>query len=338
MKQITIQNLDKELDEKIYTYLKENKNPKINEIENYFNDYIENKCVLGFDIYQYSQYPTLQQSLIPHLFKKLYDTTINNCLELDPNFFKEREKKDFIEYFIDSGDGGFQIFNNPFEAIIFAIYFQASIVRYNSNNDGTTALYNIIGEINLRYSLTFDKLYYYNKNYYGPAIINCARIMSKDKLNRFLLDKNAIIWFNQNINGIENLQSLTVEDIEETNIFGKFDIENFYSKKDTKKKIKEKKSKINIINPEEQQQNGEEETEEQEINHSLLFYRKKPGKEKDSYTIIKSDILRIGEIKSKLDILSIYNFHMQFILTSEGKSLKKYTISLGNLNSSGLSE
>ncbi len=333
MKEITVQDLDKQLEDKINTLLKDNKNPKINEIEKYFNNHIENKCVLGFDIYQYSQYPTLQQSLIPHLFKKLYETTINNCLKLEPNFFKGKEKKDFINYFIDSGDGGFQIFNNPFEAIIFAIYFQAAIVRYNSNNQGTTALYNIIGEINLRYSLTFDKLYYYNKNYYGPAIINCARIMSKDKLNRFLLDKNAIVWFNQNINGIENLQSLIIEDIEETNIFGKFDLENLQSRKDTKIKQKEAKKAISDtdkINP--------EEGEKEEIKHSLLFHRENPEKERNSYTIIKSDILRIGEIKSKLDVLSIYNFHMQFILTSEGKNLKKYTISLGNLNSSGLSE
>lgn len=69
------------------------------------------------------------------------------------------------------------------------MYFQANIVRYNSRNDTSSALYEVIGEINLRYSLTYDNLYFYNKNYYGPAIINCARIMSKDKLNRFLLDK-----------------------------------------------------------------------------------------------------------------------------------------------------
>lgn len=328
MKEITIQKLDKVLNDKVYVKLKESKDPDIIDIEDFFNEFTENKCVLGFDIYQYSQYPTLQQSLIPHLFKSLYETTIQNCLRLEPNFFKNREKKDFIKYFIDSGDGGFQIFNNPFEAIVFAIYFQAAIVRYNSNNDGTTALYNIIGEINLRYSLTYDKLYFYNKNYYGPAIINCARIMSKDRLNRFLLDKNAIIWFNQNINGIENLQSLTIEDLEKIEIFGNFDLENVHSKQKNKS-LKENEA---------ENEKNDAEKDKEEIVNSLLFHREKTEKEKNKYTIIKSDILRIGEIKSKLDILSIYNFHMQFKLTSVGKNLEKYTISLGNLNSSGLSE
>ena len=132
--------------------------------------------------------------------------------------------------------------------------------------------------------------------------------MAKDKLNRFLIDNNSIVWFNEKINGIENLQRINKKDFENIDLDYTFD--------------KKLNSRIILLG-----NNGEENQEK----HSVIF-------DKEPNVILKTDLLRIGEIKSKLDTLSIYSLHMQYALTSDGKSLKKYTVSLGNLNSSGLNE
>ncbi len=174
--------------------------------------YITTKAVLGIDIYQYSQYKTLPQSLIPHLFKTLYDWTIQNCIKHEPNIFHNyKNKQELTKSFIDTGDGGFQILENPFQAIIFAIYFQANAIRYNSKFTSLKELNNIIGDITFRFSLTYDDIYSYENNHYGSGIINCSRILSKDQLNRFLIDENSKKWFIQNLNTVENLAFLDLE-------------------------------------------------------------------------------------------------------------------------------
>lgn len=265
----------------------------IHAIDAYLKGFIEKKAVLGFDIYKYSQYQHLQQILIPHLFKKLYDYTVTNCIKGEKSIFKGKSPKDFTDFFIDTGDGGFQIFVNPFEALIFAMYFQANVARYNTCNILTEDIYEIVGEVSLRYSLTFGNVNYYNKNYYGSAIINCARIMSRDKLNRFLVDDHIVSWFNKNFNGIENLQALEFdEDFKKIDILGSI-AGNF---------------------------------------SSIIF-------ERQGNIIRKVDILKIGEIRSKSDILSIHSLHMQYTLNAEkSPDFRKYTVSIGNLNSLGLSE
>lgn len=263
-------------------------------VEHFLEEYIEKKAVLGFDIYQYSQFNSLRQSLIPHLFKKLYYLSIKNILKNEGFFLEYKTQTEFENRFIDTGDGGFQVFGTPIEAFLFAIYFQANITRYNSGNEIHSDLYNIIGEINLRYSLTYDNVFCYNKNHYGPAIINCARIMSKDKLNRFLIDNNTITWFNSELNSIETCQLFEPEkDFPTIPIFKKKFDKDTYS--------------------------------------SVIF-----GLEKN--LIKRLDILKIGEIKSKLDILSIYSVHTQVYFNSKGKDFMKFILTLGNLNSSGLSE
>jgi hypothetical protein len=256
------------------------------------NKYIEKKAVLGIDIYRYSQYPILEQSLIPHLFKEIYLVTVQNCLNLESIFFDGKTEEDFADTFIDTGDGGFQIFDSPLQMVIFSIYFQAGIKRYNTGKFKTQLLFKIIGEITLRYAMTYDNTYSYDKNFYGASIINNARIMSKDKLNRVLIDNFTLNWFDKEMNGIENLQNLTIEELKVIRIFNKLDF--------TKKS-------------------------------SLI----KSGKGR----ILKVDILRIGEITSKLDILLVHSLHIQVSMTSVGnESFKRLTVTLGNLNSAGLSE
>ncbi len=67
------------------------------------------------------------------------------------------------------------------------------------------------GPLIVRYTITYDRLYKIDSKYYGPAIIKNARIISKDKLNRFLIDDKTYEWFLLNTNGIENLPNLRLE-------------------------------------------------------------------------------------------------------------------------------
>lgn len=265
----------------------------LKKIESDLKTYNAIKAVLGIDIYQYSQYQTLPQMLIPHLFKQLYNDTVHNCLMFEPFIFKNTDKQLLLDNFIDTGDGGFQIFENPFQAITFAIYFQANVSRYNSIHENTQNIFEIIDEITLRYSLAYDSVYSFEKNHYGPSIINCARIMSKDKLNRFLIDENTKKWFSKEFNGIENLPFLEIQ-------------EDF--------------KHIGILN-----------TDDDEVIDSIIF-------NKDDCKIYNVDLMKIGEIKSKLDILSIYNLRLQTLMFSPSSKYKKHAVTLGNLNSNGLTE
>ena len=215
MKKILIREiqtiLNKDINEKL----------RINELNELFKS--KAYTILGFDIYKYSKYDTLPQSLIPYIFKKIYDVTIKHCLVSEKFIFQfYKSESDFSDLFIDTGDGGFQIFNNPIEALIFAIYFQTNLKQYNSSNAEVFAE-KIIGEITLRYALTTDIIYKIEDKYYGPGIINNARIMSKDKLNRFLVDTSSIKWFDKNTNGVENLQTLILKDFDEIEYFSKYD-------------------------------------------------------------------------------------------------------------------
>ena len=259
------------------------------------NDFFEEKSVLGFDIYRYSKFPIFEQTLLPFTYKWLYNTTVKNCLLHEPQVFYSFSKfQDFKDSFIDTGDGGFQIFDDPLQCIFFAIYFQANIRRFNSykiNRD----LREILDEITLRYAITTDKIFCYDKNYYGPAIINNARILSKDKLNRFLMDEKTHVWLDKNINGIENLQSITFNELKK--VVNQIPIS--------------KESGSYII-----------------------------GDETNSNRIINTDILKIGEIEAKKDTYSIYSLHLQVLMHSSfpDNQLGKYTVSLGNLNTTGISE
>ena len=170
------------------------------------------KTVLGIDIYQYSQYRSLEQSIVPFLFKLLYKETVALCLQKAKFIFQKYEEGDFKKQFIDSGDGGFQLFQTPLHAVIFAIHFEL-FVRYYNAFQLYPKLRKLIGPLNLRYALTHDLVFEFEGNYYGPCIINCNRILSKDELNRFLIDENTYNWFMLNMSGLENLQIISIEEI-----------------------------------------------------------------------------------------------------------------------------
>ena len=202
-------------------------NIDLKELENLAREAQKEKAVLGIDIYRYSEYPIEKQVYIPILFDFIYILCVQDCLEKEEFFFKKYKNFNFFKkHFIGTGDGGFQIFDNPLEAIVFSIYFQTYIKKFNSGTMISPAidnLHRVIGTIELRYALTFDKIHQYNSNFYGSAIINNSRILAKDKLNRYLCDSMTYQWFEKNVNGFENLSVLHKLDLLKTNYFKKYE-------------------------------------------------------------------------------------------------------------------
>lgn len=266
--------------------------------------YYERKAVLGFDIYRYSQFEHVKQSLTPYLFEVLYKQTIQACLNHEPFFFQNLSESRIRKRFIDTGDGGFQIFDSPMHALLFAIYFQANIKRYNSGHISTIDVKNMVGEITLRYSLTYDDIFCGEKNHYGPAIINNSRIMGKDKLNRFLFDSSTVSWFNQEVNGLDTLPLIDIKT-------EYLKLPSFKTYDPVPKERENKTGSWSIISGD-------------SIHKG----------------IVSSHIMHIGELQSKMDVIDVYNVYLQARLTTGGANkldrLPKIAVSLGNLNSSGI--
>jgi hypothetical protein len=257
------------------------------------------RSVLGIDIYRYGLFKHLEQVLIPPLFKILFDKAIRLCLENNQFIFQRYTRERIQKSFISTGDGGFVIFETPLHSLFFAINFEMVIRAYNSYHL-FPKLRNIIGSLSLRYAISYETIFHFDNNYYGSAIINCARILDKDTLNRCLIDQSSYDWFLISIDGLENLQVLTIEDI--SNIYDFLDYDRKF-----------------LIE-------GENEILDDKTT-------RRSG-------IINSDILKVGQIQSKETSINIYNLHMQVTMQvwSDRKveSKRTITVSLGNLNTSGI--
>lgn len=258
------------------------------------------RAVLGIDIYRYGMYKHLEQVLIPPLFKILFEKAIRLCLENNQFVFQAYTKERIEKNFISTGDGGFVIFDTPLHALFFAINFEMVIRAYNSYHL-FPKLRNIIGSLSLRYAISYDTIFRFDHNYYGSAIITNARILNKDTLNRCLIDQQTYDWFLISIDGLENLQVLTIEDI--ANIYDFLDYD--------RKLIHEGVNEILDRNAD----------------------NRRTG-------IINSDILKVGQIQAKETLVNIFNLHLQISMQiySDRKveSKRTITVSLGNLNTSGI--
>ncbi|MCK4678095.1 MAG: hypothetical protein KAT48_08200 [Bacteroidales bacterium] len=263
-------------------------------------DDIGNKSVLGIDIFQYSSFGKYEQTLLPFVFKTLFETTIKQCLANHQFIFQKSSAESIEKNFISTGDGGFLIFDTPLHALLFASNLAVTLRIYNSFHF-YPRLRKIIGPINLRYAITYDKIYSFENNYFGRAIINNARILIKDNLNRCLIDENVHSWFMRNIDGLENLQIINMMDI--------INIYEFKKHYDTCQK--------DILKDE--------------------VFESEPSRR---YGIINSDILQIGKIQSKETELIIYNLHLQVTLNlyndEDRTQTRTITVSLGNLNTAGI--
>lgn len=285
-------------------YEKTNLVPDSQDLYKALSSYIDTKnmgrkSVLGIDIYRYGMLKHLEQTLIPSLFKIFFDKTIKLCLQSNQFVFQHLDKKKFEHSFINTGDGGYLILDSPMHALLFVINFEIVVRAYNSYHL-FPKLRNIIGAISLRYAITYDTLFTFEDNFYGSAIINNARILEKDSLNRCLLDENTYNWFLTNMDGIENLQVYTI-----------FDVANIYHFQGYDHKFIHEG--VNEI-----------------IGQEISRYK----------GIINSDILKIGQIMAKELTLNIYNLHLQVSLdiTSDAaiENKRLITVSLGNLNTTGI--
>lgn len=285
-------------------YEKVNKIPQSEDLYRELEGYVNVKTfkkvsVLGIDIYRYGLYKHLEQTMIPALFKILFDKAIRLCLEDNQFVFQHYTKEKIEKSFISTGDGGFLIFDTPLHALFFAINFEVMVRAFNAFHH-YPKLRKIIGSISLRYAITYDTIFHFENNFYGSAIINNARILEKDTLNRCLLDQNTYEWFLTNIDGIENLQTYTIDDISNIYEFTR------YNKDLIKNGVND------IINPRLSRYSG----------------------------IINSDILRVGQIQVKETQMNIFNLHLQITLFASADNKKdskrRITVSLGNLNTSGI--
>jgi hypothetical protein len=161
----------------------------------------ETKAVLGLDIYNYSGYEEDKQSLIPFIFDLLLDSGFGYTRSAEKTLFKDIAIQG---HFISTGDGGFIIFPTPLHALVFNLYFSAVLHIFNSGHF-CPGLSGYIGELNIRSAVTYDNIFNYENNWYGKAVIKNSRILSKDRLNRFLIDKETYNYFMKNFNGIESL-------------------------------------------------------------------------------------------------------------------------------------
>jgi len=270
------------------------------DLKKYINyDKISKKSVLGIDMYQYSSLGEFEQTLIPFLFKSMFDSTIKLCFQNHKFIFQRYTKERIERNFISTGDGGFLLFENPLQSLLFASNFAVVLRTFNAYHY-YPRLRRIVGAINMRYAITFDKTYTYDNNYFGRGIVNNARILSKDTLNRCLIDEHVHSWFMTNLDGVENLQIATLEDI--ANIFE-------FSKNYDRKFLE-----------------GGDEVFEDEASRK--------------YGIINSDILKVGFIQSKESSISVYNLHLQITIRlyddDDRDRNRLITVSLGNLNTTGI--
>lgn len=260
-----------------------------------------NKSVLGIDIYQYSQFHELEQTMVPFLFQLIYRKVAAMCLEKAGFIFQFYGEDDFNKQFINTGDGGFQIFETPLHAVVYALHFEM-IVRYYNAYQFYPKLRNLIGPLNLRYAMTRDKVFRLDQNFYGPSIISNNRILSKDSLNRFLIDENTFNWFMLHMSGPENLQFISMDEI---------------------RKIK-----------------GFEDYKWSENQDNESVFPQKMDFDPEKRRIISTDVQKIGTIHAKSTAHSIYNLHLQYIGGIQSFSSKEknsiITFSLGNLNTSGI--
>jgi hypothetical protein len=278
--------------------------PDESSLKNALSNHLKNtnfgkKSILGVDIRQYGSFDDFEQPLIPILYRILFEETINHCLGTQEFLFQKYDKDRILKQTIDTGDGGYLIFDTPLHSLLFASSF-AFILRLFNSYHLFPKLRTAIGEINLRYAITYDRLYSIQDNYYGRSIINNSRIIGKDTLNRCLMDEGSYQWFLLNIDGLENLQVLSINEIANIDAFQSYDQSIIVSGKND-------------------------------------FFEEKDNTR--NFGIINSDLLKVGMIHSKNTILNVYNVHLQVSIVmhaDDADKIRTITISLGNLNTMGI--
>jgi hypothetical protein len=264
--------------------------------------------VVGIDIYRYSQYPTEKQIFIPHLYDVIYGETWNLIKQNYSFLFQEYGDVTDLNsdqhikhkaYFISTGDGGYQILPTPVHGIIFILTFATVLRLYNADRF-MRKLHAKIGNIEVRYAMTLEEVYRYRDNFFGAGIINNAGILGRDKLNRFLIDQNVHGWFLKRTLGIENLMSLSLEDLKNLPEFAAYDDAKLHT------------------------------------GNNALILNRSDELSKEGFKSL--EVQKIGKVRQKQTLLDIYNVHMQALIHYQNlfKQEAILTVSVGNLNTVGI--
>jgi class 3 adenylate cyclase len=171
------------------------------------------KAVLGIDVYRYSKMEHVPQALLPYVIDVAFHATVRNVLDHETAFFDAVRADEVTRSLIRTGDGFFAFFEDPIRALVFCIYLQANVATFNSHNM-SPGLRAAIGEISVRYALTYGPVYDYEGTYYGDTIIRNSRLMSMDALNRFLMGQNCAEWFMKWTNGLDTLGTMLLPDLQ----------------------------------------------------------------------------------------------------------------------------
>jgi hypothetical protein len=147
---------------------------------------------------------------MPSLFLYLRSEALEHCREKEESIFGSSPP---FDQFISTGDGGFQPFATPLQAVVFAIHFETYLAAFNSSFHFPRLRAFVEQPVVVRYALTFDKVFEQDGNIFGPGIISNSRIISRDTLNRFLIDEKTVGWFQQHLASVESLLTLRSEDL-----------------------------------------------------------------------------------------------------------------------------
>lgn len=257
--------------------------------------------VLGIDIFRYSSFPVEKQIFVPVVFRQVYDYAVRILRDNFKWLFQSHEKYLFDNRFISTGDGGYLILDTPLHSIVFGIVMELAFRMYNSFHL-FAKLRNAVGAVTPRYSMAFGNVYKYDHNFFGAGIINCARLLHADRLNRLLIDGSTYDWFMIEIAGLENLRVLCLNELVNQPDFTDYDTKYF--------------DEDNALFPA----------------HDVHSYElKRDG--------IKSvDVEKIGIIGIKNTEIDVYNLHIQSVIefTKITQEPMLFSVSLGNLNTSGI--
>ncbi|WP_016755330.1 hypothetical protein [Leptospira santarosai] len=252
-----------------------------------------------------SQYKNPDQFFVPFVFYSTFQNTVTGILKHEKFIFQNYQYTDLAkERFIPTEDGGFVIFENPLEAILFALYFETYLREYNSDKSHNK-IFEYLGPLKVRYGICHDDVYMIKnqENYFGTGIINCARMMSKDKLDRCLIDESTYNWFLSHFNGLESLRHIPYDHLV------------------TMKALKDLKAISD--------QKGYE--------YKSYAFPNRENKLEPGIDVIM--VMKVGTIQVKSNSISIYNLFMQmpYVYHNEEDKIINYVVaSLGNNNAEGL--
>jgi hypothetical protein len=191
------------------------------------------RTVFGIDIYEYSKMDALKQFTVPFIVDQLFENTLARLKSQETAFFRDEFLVEIRRSRIDTGDGFFLILMNPLHALLFLCHFSIELELFKTRYRART-LMRSMNDYVIRYAISKGDVFIYSGKYYGDAIIRCARIMAKDRLNRCLIDNATYFWFYDNASGLESIQDAGLH-----NIFG---IEELQA-------VKEGKSDIFLTGP-----------------------------------------------------------------------------------------